>query len=429
MTEQTLLHCRKQNHKELKFIFLNFSSESEENLFYCPICITKEQFQKYNDNLQNTNVLILDQIQNMEINQENIVGWPPIRDKYNEQIYQDSLKFLKDYGSDYSSIVNILKDKILNFYDDFYRKITAQIQNQKKEALIQLEKYCQHNFQSQNQETDQNKVQEIISKFDVKILREKLQEFQTSQINVSQLYQFKQEQNKQIFNNAQIFSSLTNQLEKIKEINQELQKQFTKIEELIVPFESYKINLDTVGKNNTGDMLKFFKNTYKECLNKGNFEVDNENGIVKFNSDQWSCIYSENLIKEKKYHLKFKIDFKNHVQNMYLNFSLTDDKDKETKDLQTDNYVRIFDRQNESSEIGGEFRKQGKEFYEFFNDNYTIINLVFNIQEKYMEFYDEGKYSYQRLALKTENIQNWILVITYCQSYSKELPTTIQFLK
>ncbi|KRW99283.1 hypothetical protein PPERSA_07055 [Pseudocohnilembus persalinus] len=429
MAEQNQLLCKKKDHLQLKYIFFNYSSDQMENLFYCPICITQEQFQKQNGYQQNKNVLGIELIQNLELKQDKIAGWPPIKDKPNQKIYQDSKIFLKDYGFKYSSILNNLKEKIMNFYDDFQLKINTQIQNQKKDTIIQLEKYCQNIFTSQNQETEQNKVQELISKFDIQILREKLQEFEKSKVNINKLYQFKQEQNEEIFNNAEIFSSLADQLEKIKEINQELQKQFTKIQELILPFENFKINLDIVNQNSIQKLFNFYKNSYNNQNNSNNFEVENDNRIIKFNNNNYSCIYSENLRKDKKYHLQFKIDFKNHVQNMLLHFSLTSEKDKETKDLYKENVITIFNQQNQSEATGGEFQKQGKEFYEFFNDNQTIINLVFNIQEKYMELYDDEKVSYQRLSLKSENIENWILGIMYCQPDTMELPTIIEFLQ
>ncbi|KRX00422.1 hypothetical protein PPERSA_03643 [Pseudocohnilembus persalinus] len=125
------------------------------------------------------------------------------------------------------------------------------------------------------------------------------------------------------------------------------------------------------------------------------------------------------------------MDTKNNVENIYLVFSLTSGNQINSKSLQTDHYVRVFWYNYNSSAEGGEFMVEGKEkFTEFFKDKQTIMNVVFNIEKKFMEIYDDDKISYQRLAFNQSknNFEEWILGITYCFNENRYQEVDIKFI-
>ncbi|KRX02719.1 hypothetical protein PPERSA_01836 [Pseudocohnilembus persalinus] len=423
------LQCKKENHQQLEYTFLNFSSEKEEDLLYCQICMAYEQYKQNNGGQQYKNIFVLDQIKNSITNQNSIPGWPPIQDNRSEKRYQKLKMLKKEFGTDQDSILKFLKEKIELFFNNLKQNIDEELQSQKKKIFLYIEEYCHENFQSQNQYDEVNNFEQLISNFDINNLREQIYQFENNFININQFWEFQQQQNQEIYNNPAVFSSLDSYFNKFKTINSYLKEKITEIQDQILPLQSKKIKLDIDSISQEQKKLKLYKSQFYYSLNQGNFEVDNEMRTLKFMHDQWQFIYSDILKKNKKYHLKFKIDFKNNVKNQFLTFSLTSDRHKDSKNLETDNSVRIFNGQGNSGENGGDFLQEGKQFYEFFKDNQTIINLVFNISEQYMEFYDNQKIAYQKLTLETDEIQDWVLGIRYGNDQNQEYPVIIEFLE
>ncbi|KRW98074.1 hypothetical protein PPERSA_02217 [Pseudocohnilembus persalinus] len=126
------------------------------------------------------------------------------------------------------------------------------------------------------------------------------------------------------------------------------------------------------------------------------------------------------------------MDTKNNVKNIALGFSITSGNQKNSKELETDHYVKVFNwNDNNFYASGGEFKVEGKEkFSEFFKDKQTIMNVVFNIEKQFMEIYDDDKISYQRLAFNQSknNFEEWILGIRYCFKQYRYQEVDIQFI-
>ncbi|KRX10831.1 hypothetical protein PPERSA_12182 [Pseudocohnilembus persalinus] len=409
------MKCKKQGHQCLEASYLNLSSENKEDFFFCPICIQyiltdkKKIFQK------EEKTLLIEQLKNDQVSSENTVGWPPIQDENHQKIYKNHAEILKEFGQE-----------------------NEQIQKQQKEAIIQLENYCNNNFQDQNLNQEFINTAELMNKFDVKYFREKFQEFQQNKIDVDQLFDYKQQQNKNVYNNQEIYDSLQNQQQKVEELQQKLEKEFTKMNESIDAFKKYQPNIQIIMKQQQQpqkqqqQQLKFYKSDYGQDSNQGKFEVDNDARTIKFKtSNYYTYIYSENLQQQKEYHLRFTMDTKNKQKNIYLVFSLTSADQKNSKDLRTDHCVWVFNHNSNSSAKGGDFQVEGKKnLCEFFKDNLTIMNVVFNIEKKMMEIYDDDRVSYQRLNFNNnnKNFDEWIFGITYGLDNNISEEVSIQFI-
>ncbi|KRX07965.1 hypothetical protein PPERSA_10353 [Pseudocohnilembus persalinus] len=104
---------------------------------------------------------------------------------------------------------------------------------------------------------------------------------------------------------------------------------------------------------------------------------------------------------------------------------------KNSKNLEKDLYVTVFNYIGNTYARGGEFKVEGEnKFSEFFKDRQTIINVVFNIEKQFMEIYDDDKISYQRLTFiqYNNNFEEWILGIFYEYEYHKDQEVDIQFI-
>ncbi|KRX10737.1 hypothetical protein PPERSA_12358 [Pseudocohnilembus persalinus] len=431
MAEQSLLQCKKEGHKNQKYILFNMSSENKEKLFTCPVCISQNYFEQKEILSKEQKTLLIDELLNNQVKDENIYGWPPIQDEKHSQIYYNHQNFIKEYGLENETILNFFKVKINEFYGKLLQEIQYEIQNQKKNTTIWLENYYQNQFQNSNTDEELKNIQEIIQKFEIKNFREKFQEFEKKKIDIDQLFDYKQEQNNNTYNNNELYDSLEKQYKQVEKLKQELEKEFTKINESLDPFKKYqpKINPPQPTQQQQQQLqksqqqqkkpikyLKLYKSDYRSDLNKGEFEIDNDARKIKFNSRWSTYIYSENLQQEKEYHLRFTMDTKNNVKNIQLAFSLTSGNQKNSEDLQTDYYVGVFQYNYNSSASGGEFKVEGeKKFTEFFKDKQTIMNVVFNIEKQFMEIYDDDKISYQKLTFNqnNNNFEEQILGIYY----------------
>ncbi|KRX08595.1 hypothetical protein PPERSA_01848 [Pseudocohnilembus persalinus] len=176
--------------------------------------------------------------------------------------------------------------------------------------------------------------------------------------------------------------------------------------------------------------LKLYKSDFNTNSNKGKFEVDNDARTIKFKTIGYdTCIYSENLQREKEYHLRFKVDTKNNLQNIHLAFSITSGDKKNSKSLLKDHYVCLFNRNYDSCAEGGEFQVKGLQYYLFFKDKKTVMNVVFNIEKQMMEIYDDDRICYQKLTFdKDRKFDEWILGIYYYQWSGCYSEVDIQFI-
>ncbi|KRX01761.1 hypothetical protein PPERSA_02289 [Pseudocohnilembus persalinus] len=101
------------------------------------------------------------------------------------------------------------------------------------------------------------------------------------------------------------------------------------------------------------------------------------------------------------------INFYGQCQSQYLTFGLTDEIHKD-KDLDRDNKIKAF-REDQHILGSKNFQHEGQHFYEFFQDNKTILNLAINIKQ------DDASENYKKLLIsqiEDENlpifqIQNW----------------------
>ncbi|KRX06199.1 hypothetical protein PPERSA_06081 [Pseudocohnilembus persalinus] len=409
------------------------SSENKEDIFLCHICVQQKYFEQKEIQQKSQKTLIVDQLQSEKPNNENVFGWRPIQDENHQEIFQNSQKILKEYGLESDSFFNFFKQMINDFYNNFKEEIFKLISKQQKETINQLQTWCNNYFQNENSDKEFNQVQKIIKQFDIKDFKQKFQDFEQKKIDIDQLFDYKQQQNCNVYNNNEIYATLENQHKPIEKLKQDLEKEFAKINESVDSFKNYQPNLKATPKKQQQQQLKFYKSDFGQQNSlKGILEINNDARTIKFKKNQWwFYIYSENLQQKKDYHLRFTMDTKNNQEDIYLAFSLTSGDQKNSKELETDHYVRVFNYNSNSYAKGGEVQVEGKQnFFEFFKDNQTILNVVFNIENKMLEIYDDDRISYQRLNFKnnSNNFDEWILGIRYCLGNNNNQDISIQFI-
>ncbi|KRX08592.1 hypothetical protein PPERSA_01845 [Pseudocohnilembus persalinus] len=440
MAEKDIIQCKKEGHQCQKYLYLNMSSENKNDLFFCPTCIQEKYLDQGEIQQKNQKTLQIKQLKNDKLKKEDLIGWPPIQEQDHQKIYQNHTKMLEKYGQENQCIFNYYKEKVNDFYLKLKTQILEEIRKQQKETIIQLENYCENYFQNLNSNQDFINLQETIKLFDIKDFREKFQEFQKKKIDIDQFFDYKQQQNSKVYNNNKIYNSLQTQQEKVEELKKELEKEFAQVNESLNSFKKQMPNIKAINKTQQQykqqqqqkkqQQLKLYKSDYDKTYNEGNFEIDNDARTIKLKTNgQKTYIYSENLKREKEYHLRFTMDTKNNFKNIRLAFSLTSGNEKNSKNLETDHYVRLINYMSNSFAEGGEFQVIGKKFKQFFKDNETIVNLVFNIENKMMEIYDDNRFSYQKLIFdEDEKFDEWILGIFYYQRYSNYSEVNIQFI-
>ncbi|KRW98200.1 hypothetical protein PPERSA_07009 [Pseudocohnilembus persalinus] len=226
MADKSTMQCKKEGHKNQKFMYMNMSSQNKDNLFLCPICVSQKYFELEQIQQKKQKTLLIDELMKDYEKSKDLFGWPPIQEEKHIQIHQNHTDFIKLYNLQNGTVQNFFTKKIENFYEKLEYDILKEIKKQKKNTIIWLENYYQNNFQNLTTEQELKNVQEIIQKFDIKNFKEKFQEFEKQKINIGQLFDYKQEQNNNIYNNNQLYDSLEKQYKKVEELKQELEKEF-----------------------------------------------------------------------------------------------------------------------------------------------------------------------------------------------------------
>ncbi|KRX03397.1 hypothetical protein PPERSA_08139 [Pseudocohnilembus persalinus] len=144
MTDNNIMKCQKAGHMNQKYLYLNFSATSKQNLLICPICISQEQFIQISENKKIPQNLLIDQILDNKVSSHEILGWPPIQEEKNKQIFQESQNFLKQIGNQQGSLLNFFKDKIGTFeIDNQNQKIIFKKENSRFSKFVYSDKLQQ----------------------------------------------------------------------------------------------------------------------------------------------------------------------------------------------------------------------------------------------------------------------------------------------
>ncbi|KRX04426.1 hypothetical protein PPERSA_00195 [Pseudocohnilembus persalinus] len=375
------MNCRNNQHYEQQYIFFKFSEKIDE-ILQCMSCSLKDP--------QNDKKIIIDQI--LKFPSSKIENFPPLKDQKNYQKIQNIMEnFTKEKIKEFKEYVNT---QINNYYQKINKDLTQVLNQSKKDILQQFENILEF-----------TNVSEF---YDIAPVKEMIEKYQKNNINLNELFQ-QQLQMKKSFEDEKKFNIAISQ-EKIQNEVKNLVENFQlQLDEKVEIFkekiivnteviEKYKRKIENdqyeIPQKNSGNQLQiqFFKQN-KPYNPKQEIEILNNSRRIKIDNktnEQHKQLYSEGLEKNRRYHFKMKINFHQEKQQLLAFFLLgSNDKDNVWGDQ---NYILINNFNGDCGAGNGEREiKEGQRFLDFWEDDVSILNVVFNYQEKLFEVYDDQR--------------------------------------
>ncbi|KRX01831.1 hypothetical protein PPERSA_00541 [Pseudocohnilembus persalinus] len=366
-----LKNCQKSNHN-LDYQYINWT-DKKERFLQCNKCSIECEEPNY------TKILISDILnENYKVSQ--VQNWPPIKDKELFSFMNSVFKCSEENPNENNLLNQIIQQQIQDYFKDQQVKILERLNQIEKNVKVKFETYIQK-FYNQNETEGKMNIEQIIKNFQIDEFRTKIKEFLDNKIDIDKIFEFKEQQN-EILVNAQ----------------EQIKQQFKKQQEIQELFNQLKQELDdSLLKYNQHEFpikeqinLNLFKSNYKNIPNS--FTITPDNKQITFdnqNTDYYKQVYCDILEKQKTYHIKIRIDAKGTIKNQYIFFGI-DTQQKKDKQLNNTNYLYAF-HQNSNTSGSKNFKKEGQynRFNEFFRDNQTILNIVFNINKKQFEMFDD----------------------------------------
>ncbi|KRX04429.1 hypothetical protein PPERSA_00198 [Pseudocohnilembus persalinus] len=364
------MNCKNEKHFGQQFFFFKFSEKMDE-ILQCMSCNLEDP--------QNDKKIIIDQI--LKFPSSKIQNFPPLKDQKNYQ-------------------------KIQNIMENFTQE--NQVLNQQKKDVLQQ-------FDSILEFTN------ISEFYDIAPVKEMIEKYQKNNINLNELFQ-QQLQMKKSFEDEKKLNIAINQ-EKIQNEVKNLVENFQlQLDEKVEIFkEKIIINTDVMEKykreieNNKQEIpQKNLGNQQQIQFLKSNFQYNPKQDIeIKNNSrrividdkttKQLKQVYSEGLEKNRTYHFKMKINF-HQEKKQELSFFLLGSNDKDNL-WYDQNYIVINDIDGYCLAGNGEREiKEGQRFSDFWEDDVSILNVVFNYQEKLFEVYDDQRKGYVKNVINQNKI-------------------------
>ncbi|KRW98619.1 hypothetical protein PPERSA_02767 [Pseudocohnilembus persalinus] len=412
------MNCKKNEHLEQQFVFFKFSEKIEE-ILQCMSCSLEDP--------QVDKKMIIDQI--LKFPAQKIQNFPPQKDQKNcKEIKQVIENFSKEK-------IQQFKEYVVNQINSYYKKINQEI----NQVLLQQKKNIIQQFENIMQFTD------VSEFYDIKPVKEMIQKYQENEIDLEKLFDQQLKMKKSLedekkfeitMNQLNIQNEIKNQIENMK---QQLDRKLEIFQEEVVIdtnlINQYQEQVQHVEQDQKQQMnesqkyLKFYKSNYNSHLkdeiqikyNGRRIDIDNQTFLES------KQIYSEDLEKNKTYHLQMKINF--HQKNkQLLAFVLLGQNDN--KDIGYQNYNIIILSNNQGKCFADEGEKEiimGLKFADFWKDNETILNLKFNYQEKLLEIYDDKRKGYVKNVIDQNKIngEKIILGVRVIQNYNEKIDLNI----
>ncbi|KRW98142.1 hypothetical protein PPERSA_09082 [Pseudocohnilembus persalinus] len=360
------MNCKKEEHFNQQFLFFKFS-EKIDDILQCMSCIQEDP--------QVDKKIIIDQILKFPIYK--IKNFPPQK---NQKDSAEIRRILENFTKEkIEQFKNQVKDQIVEYYKKINNDLNLALQQSQKDKEFECEQKCKTvlNLELKQKEI-LNQIENLKEQLNKKvdIFQEKIQIKTDSVKNI---------QNQEKNNNSKNHQS--------QEMNNQQQ----------IQFYNYEQNAEIEIKNNTRRI-----------------EIDNKT-IKKVQK-----VISENLDKNKTYHFKMKINF--HEQyNQNIVFYLIGSNDKNTNWL-SQNYIYINTSKGACGAACGVHKiVVGQRFADFWEDDKTILNLVFNYKEISFEIYDDQKKGYIKNVIDQNKIkgEQVVLGIRFWQNHCNKIDLSI----
>ncbi|KRW99970.1 hypothetical protein PPERSA_00137 [Pseudocohnilembus persalinus] len=390
------MNCQNGEHFQQQYVYFKFSEKIGE-ILQCMSCNSQD--------IQNDKKIIIDQI--LKFPSSKILNFPPLKNQKNcKQIQKIMENFSKEKIKQFKEYVNT---QINNYYQKLSQDLNQVLLQSKKDILQQFENILEFT--------------NISEFYDIAPVKEMIEKYQKNDIDLEQLFE-QQLKMKKSFEDENKFNIAINQEKIQNEVQNLIQNLKVKLDEKIGIFkERIVINTEAIKKYKQEIQIQFYKSNYqynkkqliKILNNSRRIEIDNKFG------PQFKYVYSEGLEKNRTYHFKMKINFQESLE-YNLGFVLLGLNDKDNG-WGGQNYIFINDINRNCGAGNGEREiVEGQRFSDFWEDDVSILNVVFNYQEKLFEVFDDQRKGYVKNVIN-QNIINGdklVLGIDFCQLlYSK----------
>ncbi|KRW99386.1 hypothetical protein PPERSA_02498 [Pseudocohnilembus persalinus] len=411
------MNCKKDEHFEQQYQFFKFSEKIGE-ILQCMSCNSED--------LQNDKKIIIDQI--LKFPSSKIQNFPPLKNQKNcKQIQKIMENFTKDKIKQFKEYVNI---QINNYYQKINQDITHVLLQSKKDVLQQFENILEF-----------TNVSEF---YDIASVKKMIQKYQKNDIDLNQMFE-QQLKMKKSFEDEKKFNIAINQEKIQNEVQNLIQNLKVQLDEKIGIFKKrivinteainiYKQEIQDVQQEihlqNRGNQqqIQFFKSNYK-YYQKQKIEIKNNSRRIEIDNktiEQLKRVYSEGLEKNRRYHFKMKINF-HQAKKQELYFFLLGSNDKDNY-WQGQNYIVINNFDGSCFALNGEREiVEGQRFDDFWEDDVSILNVVFNYQEKLFEVFDDQRKGYLKNVIHQNKINGdkVVLGIDFFQNYYSKIDLSI----
>ncbi|KRX01826.1 hypothetical protein PPERSA_00536 [Pseudocohnilembus persalinus] len=391
--------CQKANHN-LEYQCVNWTDKIDQ-LLLCSKCVIGDDEPVFRK-------ILISDILNEDYKESQIQNWPPLQDKNQSRFVNSVFQCSEQYPSEENVFNNLIQLQIENFFKDQELKICSRLNQIKKDVKIKFETYT-YEFYEQNKTNGKINIEQIIKNFKINDFRTKMKEFLDNKISIDQFFQFQQAKNEEFVN----------------KYGKDIDEQFTKQSEIQEQFQRLKDNIDKSLQEINGYVffikkeidLKFHKSNFQGINNS--FTIAPDNKKISFNNQYvgyYKQVYSDILEKQQTYHIKIRIDAKGSMQNQSFYFGVNSQQNVDQQ-LYNTNYLYAF-HQNANSSGSKNFKKEGQynRFNQFFKDNQTILNILFNISKQQFEMFDDQ--NYLKCSIELQDIDEPIFYIVNHQTSS-----------
>ncbi|KRX01827.1 hypothetical protein PPERSA_00537 [Pseudocohnilembus persalinus] len=364
--------CQKANHN-LEYHCVKWTDNIDQ-LLQCSKCIFEDEYPIFQK-------ILISDLLNEDYKESQIQNWPPLQDKNQSKFVNSIFRCYEENPSEENVFNYLIQQQIDSCFKDLEFKICSILRQINKDVKIKFQTYtCKP--QEQDKTNKKQDIKQIIENFKIDDFKTKMKEFLDNKINIEQFFQFQQGKNDEFVN--KYGKHIDEQFEKFSEISEQFQRLKNDLNGFLSTFNQYEF------LNNEKIDLKFQKSKYNDSVNY--FQINPENKQITFDNKNYNYlkqVYSGILENKKTYHLKIRIDAKGQIQNQHFYFGINSQQNKDQQ-LNTTNYIYAFQQQNNTSGSKN-FKKEGKfnRFCDVFTDNLTILNIIFNINKKTFEIFDD----------------------------------------
>ncbi|KRW99975.1 hypothetical protein PPERSA_00142 [Pseudocohnilembus persalinus] len=411
------MNCKIDEHFKQQYQFFKFSEKIGE-ILQCMSCSLEDP--------QNDKKIIIDQI--LKFPSSKIQNFPPLKNQKNcKQIQKIMENFTKDKIKQFKEYVNI---QINDHYQKINQDITQVLLQSKKDVLQQFENILEFT--------------NISEFYDITPVKNMIEKYQKNDIDLKQMFE-QQLKMKKNFEDENKFNIAINQEKIQNEVQNLIQNLKVQLDEKIGIFkERIVINTETIKKykqeiqnvqqeiplQNRGNQqqIQFFKSNHK-YNQKQEIQIKNNSRRIEIDNktiQQIKQVYSEGLEKNRRYHFKIKINF-HQAKKQILAFYMLGSNDKDNS-WGGQNYILINNFNGDCFAVNGEREiVEGQRFSDFWEDDVSILNVVFNYQEKLFEVYDDQRKGYVKNIIN-QNLINGdkvMLGIEFFQNYKSKIDLSI----